>query len=85
MLFNPTSTPHLQNVTVAHNKTMGVGLMGSTLPEIKNCIVYHNGGPALAGFSADQTASYSCIEDCNSVNNNLSLDPKFAYFDPNNV
>jgi uncharacterized repeat protein (TIGR01451 family) len=85
MLFNPASTPRLQNLTIAHNKTMGIGLMGSRLPELQNCIVYHNGGSALAGFTADQAASYCCIEDCNSVNSNISVDPEFAYFDPNNV
>jgi len=49
--------------------------------------VYHNnsGGSQLAGFSADQAASYCCIQNCNSVNYNISLDPEFAYFDPNNV
>ncbi len=84
-MVNPTYTPILHNLTVAHNKAVGVARIGSTLPEMKNCIVYHNGGPALAGFTADQAASYSCIQDCNSVNNNISIDPMFAYFDPNNV
>ncbi|HOQ06016.1 MAG TPA: right-handed parallel beta-helix repeat-containing protein [Anaerohalosphaeraceae bacterium] len=85
MMVNPTYQPYLQNVTVAHNKTRGIWRVGGALPEIYNSIVYHNGGPALAGFSADQAAWYSCIEDANSVNNNISSDPKFAYFDPNNV
>lgn len=86
-LINPTFSPFLLNNTIAHNKGEGIALVGNTLPEIKNCIVYHNNsdGPQLAGFTADQAASYSCIQDCNSVNNNISSDPMFAYFDPNNV
>jgi len=84
-MINPSSQPILHNLTVAHNKAAGIALLGSTLPEIYNSIVYHNGGPALAGFSADQAASYCCIQDCNDVHNNISLDPRFAYFDPNNV
>ena len=86
-LVNPTYSPLLQNVTVAHNKAAGLLLMGSTLPELQNCIVYHNNnaGPQLVGFSADDAAWYSCIQDCNSVNYNINVDPEFAYFDPNNV
>jgi len=86
-LFNPTYSPLLQNVTVAHNNAAGLSLMGSNLPDIQNCIVYHNnnGGPQLAGFSADDAAWYSCIQDCNSVNYNINVDPQFAYFDPNNM
>jgi hypothetical protein len=51
-MFNPPSPPLLQNVTVAHNKAAGVLLMGSTLPELQNCIVYHNNkrGPTACGF-----------------------------------
>lgn len=82
---NPAGQPVLQNVTCAHNKTFGIWQAGGALPSLQNCIVYHNGGPALAGFSADDAASYCCIEDCNSVNNNINLDPEFVYFDPNNV
>jgi len=85
LMVNPPQRPCLLNVTCAHNFTEGIALAGANLPEIYNSIVYHNGGPALAGFTADQAASYSCIEDCNSVNNNISTDPMFAYFDPNNV
>jgi len=57
-MFNPPSPPLLQNVTVARNKAAGLLLMGSTLPELQNCIVYHNNnaGPQLAGFSADDAA-----------------------------
>lgn len=86
-MANPTFSPFLLNNTIAHNKSEGISLVGSTLPEIENCIVYHNnsGGPQLAGFTADQAASYSCIADCNEVNNNINDDPEFAYFDPNNV
>jgi hypothetical protein len=85
MMVNPVDQPVLFNCTIAHNRAVGVAKVGNRLPEIQNCIVYHNGGSALAGFSADQAAFYSCIEDCNSVNNNISSDPMFAYFDPNNV
>jgi hypothetical protein len=85
LMENPTDRPYLQNVTCSHNFTDGIALMGAKLPEIYNSIVYHNGGEALAGFSADQAAYYSIIEDCNSVNYNINADPEFAYFDPNNV
>ena len=84
-MINPSSQPILHNLTVAHNKSAGVALFGSTLPEIYNSIVYHNGGDALAGFSADQAAYYSIIEGCNAVNYNINADPEFSYFDPNNI
>ncbi len=85
MMANPPQRPYLQNVTISHNFTEGVALAGTQLPEIYNSIIFHNGGPALVGFSADQAAMYSCIEDANSINFNTSLDPEFLYFDPNNV
>jgi len=85
MMENPSQRPYLQNVTCAHNFTEGIALAGTNLPEIYNSVIYHNGGEALVGFSADQAAHYSCVEGCNSVNNNINLDPMFAYFDPNNV
>jgi hypothetical protein len=84
-MVNPSQRPYLQNVTCAHNKTRGIWQTGGAVPEIYNSIVYHNGGEAIFGFSADNAAYYSCIEDCNSVNNNISTDPQFAYFDPNNI
>ncbi len=84
-MLNPASQPVFHNLTVAHNKSFGIAQAGGPLPDMKNSIVYHNGGPALAGFSADEAASYCCIEDCNDVNNNISVDPEFIYFDPNNV
>ncbi|MCE5186516.1 MAG: right-handed parallel beta-helix repeat-containing protein [Planctomycetaceae bacterium] len=85
MMENPSQRPYLQNLTCAHNFTEGIALAGTNLPEIYNSIVFHNGGEALAGFSADDTAMYSCIEDANSINGNIAVDPQFAYFDPNNV
>lgn len=85
MMVNPPQRPYLQNVTVAHNKTRGIWRAGGALPEIFNSIVYHNGDEALVGFSADDAAMYSCIEDANSINGNINVDPQFAYFDPNNV
>jgi hypothetical protein len=84
-MFNPWNRPFLQNMTVAHNKSVGIWRVGGALPEIHNSIIYHNAGPALAGFTADEAAWYSCIEDANSVNYNINVDPQFAYFDPNNV
>ncbi|HPD48688.1 MAG TPA: right-handed parallel beta-helix repeat-containing protein, partial [Anaerohalosphaeraceae bacterium] len=85
LMLNPTYSPMLQNVTVSHNKAAGLSRFGGALPELQNCIVYHNGGQSLVGFSADDAAWYSCIQDCNSVNYNINIDPQFAYFDPNNV
>lgn len=84
-MLNPASQPVFHNLTVAHNKSFGIAQAGGALPDMKNSIVYHNGGPALAGFSADEAASYCCIEDCNDVNSNISVDPELIYFDPNNV
>jgi hypothetical protein len=60
---------------------------GGTLPDLQNCIVYHNndGGAQLSGFTADDAAWFSCIQDCNEVNFNINIDPEFAYFEPDNV
>ena len=85
VMFTPADQPILQNVTVSHNKSAGVSRFGGALPQLQNCIIYHNGGPSLVGFSADNTAAYSCIQDCNSVNENINTDPEFAYYDPNNM
>jgi len=85
VMVSPTYSPQLQNVTVSHNKSAGLSRFGGALPQLQNCIVYHNGGPSLVGFSADNTAAYSCIQDCNSVNENINTDPEFAYYDPNNM
>jgi hypothetical protein len=82
---NPKERPYIQNCTVSHNKTDGIVSLGNRLPNIHNSIVFHNGGPALVGFSADEAAMYSCIEDANSINGNINVDPEFLYFDPNNV
>ena len=86
-MFYPTDTPVLYNNTISHNKGVGISLTGNTLPEVQNCIVYYNndGGPQLSGFKADDAAWFSCIQDCNSVNFNISVEPQLAYFDPNNV
>jgi hypothetical protein len=86
-MVNSTNTPILYNLTVAHNKSTGVARVAGTLPNMQNCIVYYNndGGPQLAGFKADDAAWFSCIQDCNSVNFNISAEPQLAYLDPNNV
>ena len=85
VMVSPTYSPQLHNVTISHNKSAGVSRFGGALPQLQNCIVYHNGGPSLVGFSADDAAWYSCIQDCNSVNENINIDPEFAYYDPNNM
>ncbi len=85
MMENASQRPYLQNVTCSHNRTLGIWRAGGALPEIYNSIVFHNGGEALVGFSADEAAMYSCIEDANSINGNIAVDPTFLYFDPNNV
>ncbi len=87
MIENASQRPYLQNVTCAHNRTRGIWRAGGALPEIYNSIVYHNGAEALYGFSADEAAMYSCIEDANSISERhvINVDPHFAYFDPNNV
>ncbi len=87
-LFYPSSPPVLQNCTISHNKSVGVSVAGTTMPSLVNSIVYHNnsGGRQLsANLNPDVVAQYCCIADCNEVNNNINVDPEFAYFDPNNV
>ena len=64
-------------------------------PDLENCILWYNnaGNEQFTGFSKSHI-SYSCIYDPNDpngmdlnrdVNYNFSTEPKFAYFDPNNV
>ena len=94
-LVNPTYSPVLQNVTVAHNRAVGLSLAGTNLPVLDNLIVYHNngGGDQFSGFGRE-LFYYSCVYDPNdpngvdlSLNENFtfSADPQLAYFDPNNV
>ncbi len=87
-MVNPSSHPVLQNCTISHNKSVGISVTGNRMPSVINSIVYHNnsGGRQLsANMNPDVVAQYCCIADCNEVNNNINVDPEFAYFDPDNV
>jgi len=64
-------------------------------PDVKNCVLWYNnnGGDQLSGFGKQQIY-YSCVYDPNDPDGenptkdthlNFSTNPKFAYFDPNNV
>ncbi len=80
-LMNTTSDSILRNNTIVSNIDEGVYFSGSNLPNILNCILWNNAGKQTAGFDADTAAFYSCIQDCNDVNFNISFDPNFAYGD----
>ncbi len=91
-MINPTSMPKLYNATIANNKAEGVFFTDNDAPgnldwpDIQNCILYYNnnGGDQLKGIEPDDVAYYSCIQDCNDVNFNISAAPQFAYeVDPN--
>jgi uncharacterized repeat protein (TIGR01451 family) len=88
----------LYNNTIIHNTGYAVSFMGDKeksdpnvplQPNIQNCIMWYNNndnddGKQIFGFNQD-LASYSCIQDCNEVNNNWNFEPGFAYPDPNNL
>ena len=102
-IVNPTGQPKLHNLTISNNKAEGIYFEhtdpnyfkeenSANRIEIQNCIVYFNNdnGPQLSpqlDLNLDRVAHYSCIADCNSVNNNTSAVPKFAYLidDPNGM
>jgi hypothetical protein len=87
-MINPSNQPIFANCTLSHNKSVAVSQVGGAMPSLVNSIVYHNnsGGRQLsASLNPDVMAQYCCIADCNEVNNNINVDPEFAYFDPNNV
>ncbi len=101
-IVNPTGQPKLHNLTISNNKAEGIYFEhnvpnyfkeenSDNRIEIQNCIVYFNNadGPQFSQqlqMNLDRVAHYSCIADCNSVNNNTSAAPMFAYtIDPNGV
>ncbi len=101
-LYHPTSKPVLHNLTISNNRAEGIYFEHNdpnyfkeeniaNRIEIQNCIVYFNNadGPQFSQqlqMNLDRVAYYSCIADCNSVNNNTSDAPLFAYrIDPNGV
>ena len=69
----------LCNNTIVSNMNGGVHAVGGNLPQILNCIIWNNADKQLAGFNADSAAFNSCIQDCNDINFNISVDPGFAY------
>ncbi len=87
-IVNPTNPPILYNNTIANNKSAGIFFSDNgtiedpnDYPDIKNCIIYYNnaGGNQLNGLNANNVASYSCIQNCSPVNNNINASPLFAY------
>ncbi len=97
-IINPADDPTLHNNTIVYNAIEGISLVDNEdsggdpndkdWPDIQNCIVYFNndGGSQMAGMVSDDVASYSCIQDCNNLNNNINVAPGFAYtIDPNGI
>jgi uncharacterized repeat protein (TIGR01451 family) len=101
-IVNPTGQPKLHNLTISNNRAEGIYFEhtdpnyfkeenSANRIEMQNCIVYFNNGdgPQFSQqlqVNLDRVAHYSCIADCNSVNNNTSDAPLFAYtIDPNGV
>ena len=90
-MYLPTEVPVLHNNTIAYNANAGISWVDDfggggdpdvlDYPDIQNCILWYNndGGGQLAGFGADTSSYYSCIQDCNDVNFNISIEPGFAY------
>ncbi len=88
---NPFSRPVLHNLTVSNNKSRGIyfednessdpNSMALDYPDIQNCIVYYNNNNArqMAGFDPNTYVSYSCVQNCAELNNNINDIPKFAY------
>jgi len=69
----PSSSPTIHNDTIAHNNQEGINFVGSNVPDIRNCIIWHNNTwhpdpndwHQLAGYG---TAYYSCVTDPNDPN-----------------
>jgi hypothetical protein len=95
VLYNNTFA-HNKNVGISF---MDKGTIGDPndkdYPDVQNCILWYNnaGGEQFAGFSKE-CVYHSCIYDPNDpnginlipdVNYNISANPLFAYYDPNNV
>ncbi|MBN2065135.1 MAG: right-handed parallel beta-helix repeat-containing protein [Sedimentisphaerales bacterium] len=87
-IVNPSNPPIIYNNTIANNKSAGIFFSDNgtvedpnDYPDIQNCIIYYNNGGAnqLNGLNPDAVASYSCIQNCNTVNNNINAAPMFAY------
>lgn len=70
-LDNNSSAPEIRNNTICKNGT-GIYFDSGTEPNITNCILWDND----TGLS-DCSASYSCIEDGGTENNNINSDPCF--------
>ena len=85
------------NSSIVHNNTIvsntGEGMYfkdnapPDDPPDIVNCILWNNAGQQIAGFNIDTGVFYSCIQDCNDLNDNfnISTNPDFAYSDPNSA
>ncbi len=73
----------VHNNTIVSNTGEGIYFAGWDPPDILNCILWNNAGKQIAGFDLETAVFYSCVQDCNDVNFNLSSDPDFAYGYPN--
>lgn len=87
-LYHPTAMPVLHNVTIAHNKNVGIAFAdngtvsdpnGKDYPDLENCILWlnNNAGAQFTGFSK-QHIYHSCIYDPNDPNG-VDLTPDVNY------
>jgi hypothetical protein len=86
LFYNPSQVPVVQNNTIVHNAGDGIKKWDSSGqdPDIRNCILWGNGGDDLDLCSA----TYSCIEDGDAGEGNIATDPNFVDYvsidyDPN--
>jgi hypothetical protein len=93
VLYNNTFA-HNKNVGISFTDN-GTINDPNDYPDVQNCILWYNnaGGEQFAGFSTEYVY-HSCVYDPNDpnginltpdVNYNISANPLFAYYDPNNV
>ena len=75
--FDGACEPDIRNCTIAGNSVTGVQAALGAVPNIVNCILWDNDDDLLGC-----AATYSCIEDGDLGEGNISSDPQFA--DPGN-
>ena len=86
-LYQSSSSATLRNNTIAYNNNYGISYTGANAPTVTNSILWGNNdeGDLQAVFGCDIT--YSNVQDPNITsnipdpNNNIHIDPDFAYGD----
>ncbi|MCK5612242.1 right-handed parallel beta-helix repeat-containing protein [Candidatus Pacearchaeota archaeon] len=73
-----TSSGEVRNNTIVANSGEGIDVISGFAPSVSNCILWDNDANDIEGCSV----TYSCIEDGDSGEGNISSDPLFV--DPNN-